>query len=127
MNENAQSERAPVENSELDGGPATAVAQRPRDASAKPRRQPPYNVIIWNDETHTYEYVIDLLMTLFGHSLEAAYQITDTVHHTGRGIAFTTHKELAELKCEQVLASGADWRMDNSHGPIRASIEPAAG
>jgi ATP-dependent Clp protease adaptor protein ClpS len=92
----------------------------------KTRRQPPYNVIIWNDEEHTYDYVIELLMKVFGHPFEKAFQITDTVHHTGRGIAFTTHQELAELKREQVMAGGADWRMEVSRGPIRATIEPAS-
>jgi len=48
-------------------------------AKAKPRRQPLFNVIIWNDQTHTYEYVIELLMELFGHPYEKAFLITDTV------------------------------------------------
>ena len=62
-------------------------------------------MIIWNDETHTFDYVIELLMDLFGHAYEQAYKITDTVHHAGRGIALTTHKELAELKREQILGA----------------------
>ena len=94
------------------------------DARPQPRRQPLFHVVIWNDEAHTYEYVIELLMDLFGHSYEKAFVITDTVHHTGRGIAFTTHKELAELKRDQILGAGADWRMEQSNGPIRATIEP---
>ncbi len=105
-----------------------AVVERARpetERRTRTRRQPLYHVVIWNDETHTYEYVIDLLMRLFGHPFEKAFVITDTVHHTGRGIAFTTHMELAELKRDQILAAGADWRMDVSTGPIRASIEPA--
>ena len=98
--------------------------ERAEKRSTKPRRQPLYNVIIWNDEEHTYEYVIELLMTLFAHPFEKAFQITDAVHHQGRGIAFTTHQELAELKRDQIHAAGADWRMDISKGPIRATIEP---
>jgi ATP-dependent Clp protease adaptor protein ClpS len=106
--------------------PDVEERQRPARGKAKvlPRRQPLFNVIIWNDESHTYEYVIELLMELFGHPFEKAFQITDTVHHTGRGIAMTTHKELAELKCEQIHGCGADWRMEQSAGPIRATIEP---
>jgi hypothetical protein len=45
---------------------------------------------------------------------------------SGRAIVFTTHKELAELKREQVHAYGPDFRMSNSLGPIRCEIEPAA-
>ena len=101
------------------------IDTEPTVKEADPKRQPPYHVVIWNDEVHTYEYVIELLMTLFGHSLEKAFRITDDVHHKGKGIAFTTHKELAELKRDQILAAGADWRMAVSEGPIRATIEPA--
>jgi ATP-dependent Clp protease adaptor protein ClpS len=91
----------------------------------KPQRQPNYHVIIWNDEEHTYEYVIELLMKLFAHPFETAFQITHEVDHVGRGIAYTCHMELAELKRDQIHAYGADWRMANSRGPIRATIEEA--
>ena len=93
--------------------------------SEKTRRQPNWHVIIWNDEVHTYEYVIELLVMIFGHSPEKAYQITLEVDKSGKGIAWTCHQELAELKRDQVLSYGADWRMQESKGPIRATIEPA--
>ena len=105
--------------------PDEQLDEKTRDGSTKPKREPLYHVIIWNDETHTYEYVIELLMKLFNHSFQKAYDITHTVDKTGKGIAFTTHKELAELKRDQVLAYGPDWRMTTSEGTNRASIEPA--
>jgi len=87
---------------------------------------PPYHVVIWNDEEHSYDYVIELLMVLFNHSLDYASKITHEVDKVGKGIAFTTHMELAELKRDQILAYGADWRMPKvSKGSIRATIEPA--
>lgn len=92
----------------------------------KPKKEPNYHVIIWNDEEHSYAYVIDLLMTLFSHSAERAYQITKEVDTQGKGIAWTCHKELAELKRDQILAYGADPLMPEiSKGSIRATIEPA--
>ena len=92
----------------------------------KTKKQPRYHVIIWNDEEHTYEYVIELLMKLFAHPFETAFQITHEVDHVGKGIAYTCHMELAELKRDQILAYGADWRMPKvSKGSIRATIEPA--
>ena len=92
----------------------------------KPKLQPNYHVIIWNDEEHSYDYVIELLMVLFAHPFERAFQITDEVHHRGKGVAFTCHMELAELKRDQVLAFGADWRMPKvSKCAIRATIEAA--
>jgi ATP-dependent Clp protease adaptor protein ClpS len=89
------------------------------------RNPPPYNVIILNDEEHTFEYVIEMLVKVFSHSTTVAETLTLQVHHTGRAIVLTTHKELAELKCEQVLSYGPDPRMSNSKGPIGCYIEPA--
>lgn len=95
------------------------------DQSAKTRKQPPYNVIVLNDEEHTFEYVIELLTKLFSHSLLIAEKLTWQIHNSGRAIVLTTHKELAELKCEQVLDYGPDPRMSVSKGPLRCYIEPA--
>ena len=43
--------------------PQEQVVARPRQqADEKTKRQPPYHVILWNDNDHTYEYVITMLM-----------------------------------------------------------------
>ncbi len=91
------------------------------------RRQPPYNVIILNDEEHTFEYVIELLTKLFAHSLPVAEGLTWQIHNRGRAVVYTTHKEKAELKREQVVSYGADPRMKESKGPLGCYIEPAEG
>lgn len=95
------------------------------DHSSKTKRQPPYNVIVLNDEEHTFEYVIELLTKIFSHSLLIAEKLTWQIHNSGRAIVLTTHKELAELKCEQVLEYGPDPRMSVSKGPLGCYIEPA--
>ncbi len=95
------------------------------DVETRTRRQPPYHVIILNDEEHTFEYVIELLTKLFGHPLATAEELTLRIHHTGRAIVLTTHREKAELKREQVLAYGPDPRMSISKGPLGCYIEPA--
>ena len=105
--------------------PENKTERRARtDSRAKPKQAPNYHVIIWNDEEHTYEYVIELLMKLFAHPFERAYQITREVDKVGKGIAHTCHQELAELKRDQILGYGPDWRMSVSKCSIRATIEP---
>ena len=104
----------------------TQTAPRSRTAQAtETRRQPPYNVVILNDEEHTFDYVIELLTKLFAHPLSTAKQLTWRIHNTGRAVVYTTHKEKAELKREQVLAYGPDPRMSISKGPLGCYIEPA--
>jgi ATP-dependent Clp protease adaptor protein ClpS len=91
----------------------------------KTRRMPPYNVVVLNDEDHTFEYVIEMLIKLFAHSLPRAKELTWEVHSRGRAIVYTTHKEKAELKRDQVLAYGADPRLARSSRSLRCYIEPA--
>lgn len=94
------------------------------DSSTQTRRQPPYNVVVLNDEEHTFEYVIDLLTKVFRHSLPGAEELTWRIHSSGRAVVYTTHKEKAELKRDQVLGWGPDPRMSISKGPLGCYIEP---
>ena len=56
----------------------------------RPRRQPRYHVILWNDDDHTYAYVIAMLMELFGHPAEKGYQLAEEVDTRGRAVVLTT-------------------------------------
>ncbi|MHB8899417.1 MAG: ATP-dependent Clp protease adaptor ClpS [Thermoguttaceae bacterium] len=97
------------------------------DERTETRRQPPYNVVLWNDDDHTYTYVIAMMMQLFGHTFEKGYQIAKTVDTQGKAIVLTTTLEHAELKRDQIHAFGRDEDIENCAGAMYASIEPAAG
>jgi ATP-dependent Clp protease adaptor protein ClpS len=94
-------------------------------ATTATRKQPPYNVIVLNDEDHTFEYVIEMLARLFGHSRSQGERMALEIHLRGRCIVYTTHKEKAELKCEQVLGFGPDPRLPRSKSSLGCYIEPA--
>jgi ATP-dependent Clp protease adaptor protein ClpS len=90
------------------------------------RRQPPYNVILLNDDDHTFHYVIAMMQELFGHPPEKGYQIAVEVHTAGRAIVLTTTKEHAELKQDQIHAYGPDpFSSKDCKGSMTAIIEPA--
>jgi ATP-dependent Clp protease adaptor protein ClpS len=93
----------------------------------RPKVQPPYHVVLLDDDDHTYDYVIEMLQKLFGHSKEQSFLMACEVDTTGRVIVDTTTKERAELKREQIHAYGADWRMPRCKGSMSAAIEPAEG
>lgn len=104
---------------------ATEVATRQRhQQKQKPKRQPRYHVILWNDDDHTYGYVIRMMQELFGHSQEKGFQIAEQVDKQGRAVCLTTTKEHAELKQEQIHAFGADVEIPNCKGSMYATIEP---
>jgi len=94
-------------------------------ANSKPRRQPPYHVVLWNDDDHTFHYVQLMMRRLFGHTTEQGHDIAGTVHTRGRAIVLTTTLEHAELKRDQIHAFGRDDLVSRCAGSMRASIEPA--
>jgi ATP-dependent Clp protease adaptor protein ClpS len=89
------------------------------------KRQPPYHVILLNDDDHTYGYVIRMLGQLFGHPEERAFKMAKEVDTTGRVIVATTTLEHAELKRDQIHAFGPDNDLPRSKGSMSAVIEPA--
>ena len=90
------------------------------------RQEKLYHVIILNDDEHSYEYVIEMLQSVFGISNAAAIAHTIEADTTGSSIVLTCGLEEAERKRDGVHAYGPDWRMPNSRGSVAALVEPAA-
>ena len=106
--------------------PAGSVEKRRRkQARTKPKRQPPYHVILWDDQNHTHAYVIVMLQQLFGYPLTKGFQLADEVDRRGRAIVLTTTLEHAELKRDQIRAFGKDIMLDECPGSMYATIEPS--
>jgi ATP-dependent Clp protease adaptor protein ClpS len=95
------------------------------DKKKKPKRQPPYHVILWNDDDHTYQYVINMMQKLFGHPVEKGMQIADEVDKRGKAVVMTTTRELAELKRDQIHAFGKDDLIAGCKGSMSSTIEPS--
>ena len=89
------------------------------------RVAPRWNVILMNDDDHTYPYVIGMLRRLFGMSETDARLRAKEVDRTGRVILLTTSREHAELKQEQIQAEGPDPLVARCAGPMSAIVEPA--
>jgi ATP-dependent Clp protease adaptor protein ClpS len=104
--------------------PGTSKRTREKEEQ-KTKRQPPYNVILLNDDDHSFDYVIRMLQRLFGYPPEKGYQMALEVHTTGRVIVLTTALELAELKRDQIHAFGPDPEIPRCKGSMSAEIEPA--
>ncbi len=90
-------------------------------------RAPLYNVVLLDDDEHTYDYVIEMLQRLFLRTQTEAFQHAVEVDTTGRTVVITCGLLEAEFGRDQIHAYGPDWRMPNSKGSMRAVIEPADG
>lgn len=102
----------------------TPVFERPLKSKTKPKRQPRYHVILWNDNEHTYDYVIQMMRELFGYAEPQAMQLAKSVDNAGRAVCLTTTREHAELKRDQIHAYGKDSLVLRCKGSMSASIEP---
>lgn len=46
--------------------------------------EPPYSLLVWNDEVNTFDWVIETLIQICGHTQEQAEQCTMLIHHIGK-------------------------------------------
>ena len=83
-------------------------AERKVRERTKPKRQPPYAVILHNDDLNTVEHVIGVLRKVFNYDRTKAVQLTLEAHKTGRSVVWSGTLELAELKADQIRSCGPD-------------------
>lgn len=81
--------------------------------------EPPYRVIIHNDNITTFEFVIGILQKLFEKNVMEAEQIAMKTHVTGAAYVGTWPKNQAEEKVGKAhFAAGLEGY------PLRFTIEP---
>jgi ATP-dependent Clp protease adaptor protein ClpS len=110
------------------GIPETIVTtQSKSEDRTRNRRIPPFNVILENDDHHSFEFVVEVLTKALGYSVERAARLTMQAHQTGRAVVWTGPKEVAELKADQIQTFH-EIRPDKIQlGPLGCTIEPAPG
>ena len=66
----------------------------------------PYSLIVWNDEVNTFEWVIETLMEVCGHSQEQAEQSAMIIHTKGKyAVKRGSYDELKPL-CDAITDRG---------------------
>jgi ATP-dependent Clp protease adaptor protein ClpS len=125
--DNANASESGSSGSSGEGGTAATKSKPRRERKTKPgtRKLPPFNVVLLDDDDHSYAYVIEMLGDIFSYDVDKALGMAEEVDSSGRVIVLTTHKELAELKRDQILGYGADPRDENCQGSMTAIVEPA--
>lgn len=105
-----------------DGG--TALADRPEGGKAKPRQPEQYNVILHDDEDHSFEFIMKMLQELFKYDVSQAYKLTDEVVEEGKAIVYTAaHLDEAKLRKDQITSYGRDRKNQECAGAMSVSIE----
>lgn len=93
----------------------------------KTRRQPPYAVILHNDDVNSMNFVVMVLRKVFGYEAEKCVELMFEAHETGRAVVWVGALEVAELKADQIKSCGPDpARRNDGAGPLGVTVEPAA-
>lgn len=97
------------------------------DTDTRTERQPPYAVVLHNDDLNTMEWVIRVLRKVFGYTVERCVELMLEAHETGRSVVWVGALEVAELKADQIIGCGPDpAAADRGAEPLRVTVEPAA-
>jgi len=93
------------------------VAEKPKSKTKRPRL---YQVVLYNDDYTTMEFVVLVLESVFDKGPAEAYRIMMEVHTRGRGVCGAYTFEVAETK----VATVHDLAQTEGF-PLRAGIEEA--
>lgn len=102
------------------------TGSQPRPGVSPTGQAAQWNVVVLNDDEHTFDYVQRMMQELFYLSAEQAQRTAEEIDTRGRAVAMTTHREHAELKVEQIHAYGRDPLIMASRGPMKSVLEPVA-
>jgi ATP-dependent Clp protease adaptor protein ClpS len=80
-----------------------------------------WNVVFYNDNKTYYEFVILVLMQLFGKTYDQAAELTTAIHDEGKQTVATYTYEIAHSKRDETI----QLARANGH-PLKVEIEPQA-
>jgi len=63
-------------------------------------------LIVWNDEVNTFEWVIETLMTICGHSQEQAEQCSMIIHTKGKYAVKEGRYDILKPQCDAITERG---------------------
>lgn len=96
------------------------IHQTDSTVKEKIKIQPPkqFKVIILNDDYTPFDFVVEVIMTVFNKSQREAMSIMERAHRSGKAICGIFPKEIADLKVEQIadMANSEDY-------PLQATTE----
>lgn len=109
--------------------PAKALAgesplpETTEETTTRPRLEPRWYVILHDDQLHTYQYVIDMVMKIFQKSAQEAFLHAIEVDTQGVTILARLPKPEAQAKRDAIHHWGGDPQLKSSVS-MKATIEP---
>src|SRR5262249_17941737 len=89
------------------------------------KRQPPYAVVLHNDDINGFDYVVGVLRKVFNYGRLKAFWLTLKAHVTGQSIVWTVSLEVVEIKVDQLRSCAPDPNMKHRSAPtLGVTVEP---
>ncbi len=98
---------------------APGIIEKP-DSESRKALIPQYNIIMWNDEVTTMEFVVRILINMFQKDYPTAEGLMFEIHSNGMATVATMPLEQAEFKVDQVHMAASMEEF-----PFICTIEPA--
>jgi ATP-dependent Clp protease adaptor protein ClpS len=108
----------------MTGNPENAPAEEGETGTetlAKP--SPNWKVVLYNDEEHTYDDVVEMLTQVCKLSRENAFRCAVEVDMTGRTVVYYGTRTDCEAVCSKILAYGPDHRLPQSMASMNAEVQ----
>jgi ATP-dependent Clp protease adaptor protein ClpS len=67
---------------------------------------PQHELVLWNDDVNTFDFVIECLIDICEHTLEQAEQCTLLIHYKGKCVVKTGNLEDLKPRCTKLLNKG---------------------
>lgn len=80
--------------------------QEEYDVETLPAQEYEHKIILFNDDVNTFDYVIDMLISICDHSPEQAEQCAMIVHYKGKCCVKSGSYEDLEPRCTALLNGG---------------------
>ena len=97
-----------------------------QETETRTRRQPPYAVILHNDDSNSMDFVVMVLRKVFGYTVEKCVKLMLEAHEKGKAAVWIGALEVAELKADQIRSCGSDPFVKKGGHPLGVTVEPAA-
>lgn len=85
--------------------------------------QKQFKVVLFNDEEHSYDYVVEILTKICKLTREQAFRCAVEVDLTGRTIVFYGEREKCVEVSHKINNYGPDFRMPKSIGSMESAVE----
>ncbi len=82
-----------------------------------------WKVVLFNDEDHTYDYVVEMLTSACKLSRENAFRCAVEVDMSGRTIVFYGSHTDCDDVCSKIISYGPDHRLPQSMASMNAEVQ----